>query len=342
MGKFLIGTSAFANADPGLIRRAGIEWIRQDFPFPFTDRIGGRLADAYMKAKEEARVWSNKGLYLMGVTPLHGIGGYKPDPSGKYQFVWNDLLPAYMGEPNSEVLSKNYQEICAFLADDLKGIVQMWQISNELNIPMFAGPLKYYYGCELIFHGAIGLKQSDPSLIVGPNSALPSMRYYFYGRLFADPRSSYLDYCGIDGYYGTWDPGGPEAWDFALAELYDLTYTRILVNEWGYSSAGSIMGEAENRSGIPECQVKKWRFAWGNGHTPGTQAQFVRGAMEAFYKHRDRLLGAFFYRWEDQEACWQCRSPDCPVETAWGLVDRQGQPKPSFYAHKEGVEKLRS
>ncbi len=269
MSEFLIGTSAFANADPGLIRQAGIEWIRQDFPFPFADCIGGRLADAYVKAKEEARVWSNKGLYLMGVTPLHGIGGYKPDPSGKYQFVWNDLLPAYMGEPNSEVLSKNYQEICAFLADDLKGIVQMWQISNELNIPMFAGPLKYYYGCELIFHGAIGLKQSDPSLIVGPNSALPSMRYYFYGRLFADPRSSYLDYCGIDGYYGTWDPGGPEAWDFALAELYDLTHTRYPGQRMGIFLRRFHNGRGREPVGDPGMPGEEMALCLGEWAHPG-------------------------------------------------------------------------
>jgi hypothetical protein len=340
MKELLIGTSAFAKADPFLIKAAGIGWIRQDFPFPFAERIGGTLADGYMKAKAEAQGWAAKGMRLMGVTPLHGVGGYKADVSGKYQFIWNDFLPAYMGGLNSEEFSRNYQELCAFLAADLIGIVQMWQISNELNIPMFAGPLSYYNGCELILHGAMGLKQSDPSLIVGPNSALPNMRYYFYGRLYADPRATYLDYVGIDGYYGTWDPGSPQSWDTALTELYDLTRVPMLVNEWGYSSAGGMMSVEHSQSSIPECQVKQWRHAWGEGHTPASQAAFVRDTMGIFHKHRKHLLGAFFYRWEDQEACWQCGSPDCPVETAWGLVDRQGQPKPSFFTHQEGVEKL--
>jgi hypothetical protein len=52
MDQFILGTSAFANADPALIRSAGISWIRHDFPFPFSDRIGGTLDANYIKAKE--------------------------------------------------------------------------------------------------------------------------------------------------------------------------------------------------------------------------------------------------------------------------------------------------
>ncbi len=38
--------------------------------------------------------------------------------------------------------------------------------------------------------------------------------------------------------------------------------------------------------------------------------------MQVFLKHRQNLLGFFFYRWEDHETCWQCGSPGCPIETA--------------------------
>jgi hypothetical protein len=51
-------------------------------------------------------------------------------------------------------------------------------------------------------------------------------------------------------------------------------------------------------------------------------------------------VGVFFYRWEDQERCWACGSPDCPMETRWGLVDLEGKPKPAYHAFKEGVERL--
>jgi len=66
------------------------------------------------------------------------------------------------------------------------------------------------------------------------------------------------------------------------------------------------------------------------------------GALAVFRRHRDKLLGQFFCRWEDQEACWQCGSPDCPIETAWGLVDLRGRPKPSFHAFRDGVAALKA
>jgi len=158
-------------------------------------------------------------------------------------------------------------------------------------------------------------------LIVGTNTAGAPQAYYLYGRLFADA-GGLMDYCGVDGYYGTWAPGGPEDWDGRIEELYELTQVKVLVNEWGYSSAGPLMTEEEAASGRHICQFKKWRYAWGEGHTPEGQAAFVRAAFEVFRKHRDRLAGVFFYRWEDQERCWQCR------------------PKPAFEAFRQGIASL--
>ena len=115
---------------------------------------------------------------------------------------------------------------------------------------------------------------------------------------------------------------------------------KVLINEWGYSSAGGLQtpgGTAGARAHLPE---HKWRNAWGAGHTPEVQADYVRRAHEVFLEKRDILMGAFFYRWEDQATCWQCGKADCPVETAWGIVDTQNQPKPAYWTFKEGVAKL--
>ncbi len=122
--------------------------------------------------------------------------------------------------------------------------------------------------------------------------------------------------------------------------MHGLTGAPIVVNEWGYASEGALMTEEELAQPGPNCQLRKWRHAWGPGHTPEGQAEFVRQAFEAFRAQRDVLAGVFFYRWEDQEQCWQCGSPDCPIETRWGLIDLKGNPKPAFYAFKEGVARL--
>ncbi len=54
------------------------------------------------------------------------------------------------------------------------------------------------------------------------------------------------------------------------------------------------------------------------------------------------MLGQLYFRWADQPTCWQCGKPDCPAETAWGLVDLEGRPKPSYYAYKDGVARMRA
>jgi len=175
--------------------------------------------------------------------------------------------------------------------------------------------------------------------VVGHNPAGAANAYYFFGRFYSDLHEL-LDYCGIDGYYGTWIAGGPDDWGPRVAEIHNLTGLPVLVNEWGFSSAGGVMTQDQSAQGLPPCQVKKWEHTWGPGHTPEGQAEFVEAAFDAFRSQRDALLGVFFYRWEDQERCWQCGQADCPAETAWGLVDLKGRPKPSYDAFRQGAQKL--
>ncbi len=344
MAQFLIGTSAFPNADPALLKAAGIRWVRQDFPYPFKSGLGGDQSPHYEEARSAARAWASKGMNVMGVTPLPGIGTYQPDESGRMRLTWKDFLPAGLGKLGSSDFVYHYRRACEWLAGDLRGAVQAWQIANELDITQFAGPLDVRQASDLVLETARGLKQIDPGLIVGTNTAGSPRAYYLYGRLFADPETP-LDYCGVDQYYGSWQAGGPTDWDARIAELWAITGKPVLVNEWGFSSAGEAMTPDEQRqalAGTASCQFRKWMFTWGEGHNPASQAEYVRRAMGVFQKHRDHLFGLFFYRWEDQETCWQCGSPECPIETAWGLVDRQGRPKPAFEAFREGVRKMSS
>ena len=342
MNNFVIGTSAFPNASTALMKGAGIDWVRQDFPFPFTDRIGGELSKQYQEERAIAQSWAAKGFKVMGVSPLPGSGGYKADSSGKMQFHWTSIFPTWAGVVGSADYFRTYRQVCAFLAHDLHGVVQMWQIANELDIELFAGPLNPRQGAELILHGAQGLKEADPALVVGPNTAGTGAAYYLYGRLYADPHTP-LDYCGIDGYYGSWAEGGPENWAPRIAELYALAQKPVLVNEWGFASRGDVMSPEEvqaRNAGVTACQFRRWPATWGGGHTPEVQAQFVKQAMDGFVTQREKLMGMFFYRWEDQERCWQCGSSDCPLEIAWGLVGVDNTPKPSYSAFKDGVRRL--
>jgi hypothetical protein len=340
MVKTMIGITAYANADRTLIHEAGIRWIRMDFPFPFSDRLYGRVSEGYREARVLAERWAGAGFDVMGITPGAGEGEYQRDASGIIREVWQRYVPEWCGPLGSPQYLRYYRAACAWMAQDLRGLVSAWQIGNELDIPQFAGPLTLRQACELIRHVAEDLKTVDPSLLVGFNTAGPTGGDTFlYGRLFAEG-SFPLDYCGTDGYFGTWHPGGPDTWAQRISFLSESTGAPVLINEWGFSSAGEVMSPKEPGSDAVECQLRKWRYGWGSGHNSHGQGEFVRAAFEAFVSQRSKLLGVFFYRWEDEDRCAVCHSPDCPIESAWGLVDAHGKPKPAHFAFQEGVKNL--
>jgi len=338
MAPFMIGISADTDADRKLLKEAGIRWMRVDFPFPFEDRLNGKLSAKYLETKTQVQSLVSDGIGVMGITPLFGYGNWEPGPDGELRLTWHGRTPSYMGTLGTEPFNRNYFELCKFLARDLRGIVGIWQILNELEIPQFAGPLDLRQASDLILWCARGYKEIDPSLQLGANPAGEIKAYYLYGYLYrnGDP----LDYCGADGYYGTWHPGGAETWDARIPELHAMTGKKVLLNEWGFSSVGAVMSREEHETGKHVCALKKWHYGWGSGHNPQGQADFVATVFDIIRKHREILLGSFFYRWNDQPVCAQCHQPDCPAETGWGIVDVSYKPKPAYQAFKEGVRRL--
>jgi len=335
-------TGAEQSADVRLIRETGIEWIRQKLAMPFVDRIGGQISEEYLRSKAQVQLRIAQGLKVMGTTPLPYSARHEPDEKGILRMRVEPNLPDWLGVPGSDTYNRGYEEICAWMANDLRGIVAVWQIANELDIDLFAGPLTARQSCELIVHSARGLKSADSSLMVGHNPAgVGPHSDFFYGWLYGRNKPL-LDYCGVDGYYGSWTDGGPESWDRRLTELAEMTGMPILINEWGFSSEGQVLAPGELQPNQLMCQLCKWPSTWGPGHTPEGQAAFVRECFDVFRAHRKSLLGLFFHTWGDQENCWQCGRADCPMETRWGLVDLNGKPKPAWKAYQEGIASMKS
>ncbi len=343
MSPFIVGTSAYPDANLELIREAGIGWSRQRLEWPFQDRVGGELTEEYRLYRATVQNLAAHGMQILGVTPILGIGSQRPGPDGHMQRHFNPKLPDWVGAFGSREFYSIYEETCAWVADDLRDTIRIWQIANELDISPFAGPLNPRQACDLIEHAARGLKRSDPSLQVGHNpTAGRGKTNYFLGFFYGVRDAGLLDYCGLDGYYGTWQPGGPESWAERIDEVHALTSMPILVNEWGFASRGAVMTPEEAASGVTTCELKKWKHSWGPGHTPEGQAAFVEAAFDVLCSRRDKLIGTLFYRWEDQPHCWSCGEPDCPAETAWGLVDIQGRPKPAWVAFKHGAARFQA
>lgn len=76
--------------------------------------------------------------------------------------------------------------------------------------------------------------------------------------------------------------------------------------------------------------IKKWRWTWdGRPHSPAKQARFFAEVLATLLGD-DRIDEVLLFMLQDVPVCWTCGAEDCPLETAWGLLDRDGRPKPAF------------
>ena len=309
-----------------LIREAGLGWVRADVPFPWHTAMG-QLRPEYVAFRERAQTWARAGLRLMGITPY---------PRG-----W-DVPEA--AAPGSPAFLDCYREACAFLARDLAALCPAWQVCNEMNLEMFRRPLDEPQALAYLQAGAAGLRAGDPQAQVGVNMAgfgAAAMRMYeaLYGAAGAG-----LDYVGSDGYFGSWEAGGPDEWPAQIDRLTAVTGRPVVIQEYGYSSAGGVMTEAERAGGAGPHKLKKWAHGWtptgaAPAHTPEVQAAYAVRCLEIFAAD-PRVRGVFWYCWSDHERCWQCGAPDCPCETAWGLVTTDEREKPAYGAYRDAVRRL--
>lgn len=328
------GISTLSVAEKNLIQDAGIGWLRSGgLGFdPGRFLSGQEQAGKIHVLKDKIAGLVADGFNIMGLTP-------GPREMGELA-----------GRPGSPEYFDNYRRVCAALAREFKGLINHWQVANELDIWIFRRSLSLDQSVDFLKAGIRGLKETDSALKVGINITLfPSLPGEVDGNteshegvhiakgIYHDPGLE-LDYAGFDSYPGTWRKGGVESWDEYLDAFHELTGKPIIVQEFGYSAEGQMMSRSEDESGIYPCEARKWRFSWnGAGHTPETQARFIEESFKVFAR-KPFVIGATYYNWKDSDECWQCGKSDCPIETAWGLMDRHGNLKPAYYSLKASVK----
>ena len=337
-GPFMVGVAAsiakLTAQERMLIRAAGIQWLRTDgFSFDRELFLKGEEQPArFLAFKAHLAELRKEGFQFMGITP---------GPRN---------MPANAGVPGSPAYLENYRRMCGYLAAEFRGLIDFWQVANELDIWIFRAGLSLQQSVDFLKAGITGLKETDRRLKVGINITLfPSLPgevdgntdehegVYIAKGIYQDSGLD-LDYAGFDSYPGTWRRGGPDSWNEYLDAFYELTGKPVIIQEFGYASEGELMTEEEMMRGAYPCEVKKWKFAWRGAHSRDIQAQFIEETFRVL-AGKPFVIGATYYRWNDPETCWQCGLADCPAETAWGLVDRDRNPKPSYHTFKSAVQK---
>jgi hypothetical protein len=338
--KRIVGTSLTLNPDFDLMKAAGIQWLRIGFEYPFEDEIGGALSGQFIENLRQAKEIRALGFKLMGITPLSGIMGF--DPQKGNEGSWMPGIPSWAGSYDEDDFYEAYEEGCAEMARQTTGIVDLWQVSNEMDIPEFRGPMAPEQAVRFLLAGGNGIRKGNPDVMCGinPSGINTTIGMWLFEQLYS-PEGHPFGYAGIDGYFGSWIPGGPQDWILWIDEIFRVTAKPVLINEWGYSSMGGLPKATTEKiqPGVNTvCHILAWHYAWKEGHTEKEQGEYLGTALRIFGTYPN-VLGSFLYSWRDDAACWHCGQAGCPAECGWGIIRADGVPKSSYYDFQDAVAK---
>ena len=356
-----------ADPDYDLLKDANIGWFRDDIPFPYDKN--GNLSQSYISWKEYAMGYVNQGIKIFGVTPYpddYIEYGLDPrDPASKEgiqdiaRFYVEDLrgiVGAFQITNEMGVDRFTYplemDEARDFIAMQLEAMYPVkgdilvgYNLTAQSLIPKVL-PLmmrKYHKYCDYvgmdIYMGCFEpvLKNADQfeavlkliRLLTGKPVILCEFGYIGLG----EPKSDAEKTAILQKYgYNSEAEARANIDDFInnLPEELRNEFDRYADETPEYRAQLMFDGEFSNHL---YCELDDGMGLYGFPHTPIGQAAFFSYVIP---KIRDLnfLAGAIVYCWSDSSDCYVCGQEDCPVETKWGLVDGDGNPKPAYYAVK--------
>lgn len=369
-GGFMTGV-CHPKPDYQSILDANIGWIREDLPFPFDEN--GELTRSYLYRKEQIREYAKKGIRVLAVTPYpndfleHGLDIRKEEDIRRIQevarFFVNDLkgiVGAFQvtNEMGVDRFTKPFtmKEAAKFIGVQLQA---MYPIRGNILVGYnFGGPglyklpfkmLRYnafcdyvgldlYFGCFDNVIKTIGMFPAIMRafhLVTRKPILLTEFGYIGYGEPKTDAeKQAILEKYGVHS-----EAEAAEDINAFIANLPESLRKDIEKSCAGMSDDEKVKalfkGEYANHI---YCELPKGFELIGYAHTPEGQAKFYSDLIPRL-RRLPFCVGAFIYMWHDSQACYVCGQADCPVETGWGLIDGQGQPKPAYYAVQEAFAK---
>jgi len=208
------------------ITGAGIEWNRADIAFPFDQE--GKIRQQYLDWKEKVRRYQENGVRIMAVTP------------------YPRTFIEYGIDPRTPEGEARVREIALFLLEDLRGIAEVYQITNEMGLPQFMKPLTTKQAVRFIGIQLEAMYPHRGDILLGYNSSGPQADLHSLMR----PWHKYCDYVGIDIYLGCFVAMGNWmfVFDALMRYLWSLTGKPILLCEFGYISGGAPKTPEERRA----------------------------------------------------------------------------------------------
>lgn len=357
--------------DYQMILDANIGWIREDLPFPFD--ANGELTLSYLWHKKRMQEYVENGLRVLAITPYpheylaNGLDVRKTEDVRKIQdvarFFVNDLkdcVGAFQvtNEMGVDRFTKPFtmKEAAKFIGVQLQA---MYPIRGDILIGYnYGGPgmwklpfkmLRYnafcdYVGLDLYFGcfenvtktiGTFPAVMRAYHIITRKPILLTEFGYIGYGEpKTAEEKQAILEQYGVHS-----EAEAAEDINAFISRLPESLQKDIEKSCAGMTDKekAKVLFKGEYANHI-YCELPKGFELIGYKHTPEGQAKFYSDLIPRL-RSLPFCIGSFIYMWHDSEHCFVCGQPDCPVETGWGLIDGQGQPKPAYYAVQEAFAK---
>ena len=349
-----------------LLKGANIGWIRDDIPFAFNK--DGSLSQSYINWKAETKAYADNGLKVMAITPYpedfieYGLDPRVPENKQAIQdiakFYLNDLkdivgafqITNEMGIDRF-TLPLTLEEAADFIGMQLeamypdRGDIIIGYNLGGLAILQLPGLMKEYHKyCDYV--GLDMYLGCFEPVLKNPNQYITILN--FVRRITGKP----IIMCEF-GYIGLGEPKTKEEKQ-AILEGYGFSsekQARENIDEFIANLPPDLADEFDKYADeTPEYRANQMFDGeysnhlyrelpegfglYGFPHTPEGQADFFSYVIPKV-RNLDYVVGSFIYCWEDSGDCYVCGQTDCPVETKWGLIDGEGNPKPSYYAVKE-------
>lgn len=357
------------NGNYAQIKAAGLEWIRVDIPYPYNE--AGEISESYLNFKNWISGYVQNGIRVMAVTPYPGkfikagidprIKESEPAVAEVAAFLIRDLRTLVSGfQVTNEMGIAHFTnpltlpEAARFIGIQLKAMHPLR--GNSIIGYNSAGPqadlhelmaeyldycdyvgIDIYIGCFMNFGGFIGLFDILLRYLWGfvkKPILLQEFGYIGAGApKTAEEKAEILKSYGADN-----EQHAREDIEGFISRMPQRMQEHIARSSPDKSNWGDYVFKSDFVNHLyrelPAATVMR-----GYPHTPDGQAAFFRDIYPRL-KKLDFVCGAFIYCYSDSKECYICSQSDCPTETRWGLVDTQGNEKPSYYAVQQALRKM--
>lgn len=352
------------NGEYDMLRTANIGWTRTDMPFPYNK--DGSLSQSYINWKAEIQGYVDNGIKIFAITPYpDDYIEYGLDPRDEAskegiqdiaRFFVEDLkglvgafqITNEMGIDRF-TLPLTLDEAAEFIGMQLEA---MYPIRGDIIIGYNLGGLavvelpfkmmKYHKYCDYVgldmYLGSfedISSELDQYLVILGfvrkvTRKPIIMCEFGYIG--YGEPKNDEEKIAVLQKYGYNSEAEATADIDNFISKLPEDMGEEIteLYPDYTNEQLTEIIFEGEYSNHF-YCSLPEGYGLNGYTHTPQGQADFYADLIPKIME-LDYVVGAVIYCWQDSDACYVCGQAECPVETGWGLVDLNGEPKPAYYA----------